>query len=239
MLETDARNGSRFREVILGHFGVYNDAERMQIPEYLGGKRIPITQNQIAQTSSSDTTSPQGNLAAFSQTVDVSEIFTKSFTEWGCIIGIAIVRTCNSYAQGLDRGWSRRRRYDFYDPKFANLGEMDVLNKEIFVTGNDTIDNQRFGCQEAWADLRYKSNLVTGEFSPDYAQSLDVWHYGSDFSNTPTLSKTFIEETTANVDRTLAVQSSVSHQWLLNGEISIDATRPMPLYSVPGLADHH
>ena len=193
----------------------------------------------MVQTSSSDTQSPQGNLTAFSHTVSVDELFTKSFTEWGCIIGIAVVRTINSYSQGLERGWSRRRRYDFYDPKFDNLGEMDVLNKEIFVTGDDTIDNQRFGCQEYAADYRYKPNIITGEMSPDYAQSLDSWHYGSDFSNTPTLSASFINETEANVNRTLSVQSDVSDQWLLEVQMNIHATRPMALYSVPGLLDHH
>lgn len=53
------------------------------------------------------------------------------------------------------------------------------------------------------------------------------------------LSAEWIREDKANVDRVLAVQSSVSNQLFADIYVQNTTTRPMPLYSIPGLIDHH
>lgn len=236
--EKDARGGTRYRELVKQHFGVTSPDARQQVPEYLFGKHIPLNLVQVAQTSEGTASSPQGNLAAYGHTSGAYKGFTKSFTEHSVILVLGAVRTAHSYSQGLNRMWSRRRRFDLYWPSLAHLGEQAVLNKEIFVTGTDK-DNETFGFQERWAEYRYLPDLVTGAFRPDYAQSLDNWIYTDDYENTPVLSQEWIEETTANMDRTLAVQSSVEDQFIANFMFKIDATRPLPRYSVPGLIDHY
>lgn len=238
ILEKDARGGTRYTEVIKNHFHVNSPDARQQRPEYLGGKRIPITMNQVPQTSSTDNTSPQGNLAAYSHTVDSDRMFTKSFTEHTIILGLCVARQNHSYDQGLNRMWSRRRRLDIYWPSLAHLGEQAVLNKEIFAQGNTT-DNETFGFQERWAEYKYKPNLNTGAFRTTYAQSLDSWHYGDSYATLPGLNQAWIEETKDYLDRTLAVTSSVEDQYLADILVDIQATRPMPLYSIPGLVDHY
>lgn len=55
------------------------------------------------------------------------------------------------------------------------------------------------------------------------------------FDMLPTLSSTWIKEGTENIDRTLAVQSSNSHQFICNFFYEQAWTRPMPIYSVPGI----
>lgn len=238
LYEKDARGGTRYIEVIKSHFGVTSPDQRQQRPEYLGGKRIPINVNQVLQTSSTDNTSPQGNTAAYSLTGDESSSFTKSFTEHGFIIGVGCVRTEHTYQQGIERMWSRKRRFDFYWPALANIGEQAILNKEIYAQGTNT-DNEAFGYQEAWAEYRYKPSRVSGAFRSTYAQSLDVWHYADKYSSLPMLGDTFIRETKNNIDRTLAVQSSVEDQFLADFYFETKATRPMPIYSIPGLIDHN
>lgn len=238
LYEKDARGGTRYIEVIKSHFGVTSPDQRQQRPEYLGGKRIPINVNQVLQTSSTDSTSPQGNTAAYSLTGDESSSFTKSFTEHGYIIGVGCVRTEHTYQQGIERMWSRKRRFDFYWPALANIGEQAILNKEIYAQGTDT-DNEAFGYQEAWAEYRYKPSRVSGAFRSTYAQSLDVWHYADKYSSLPMLGDTFIRETKNNIDRTLAVQSSLEDQFLADFYFETKATRPMPIYSIPGLIDHN
>lgn len=236
--EKDARGGTRYRELVKQHFGVTSPDARQQVPEYLFGKHIPLNLVQVAQTSQGTSESPQANLAAYGHTAGAYKGFTKSFTEHSVILILGAVRTAHSYSQGLNRMWSRRRRFDLYWPSLAHLGEQAVLNKEIFVTGTQK-DNETFGFQERWAEYRYLPDLVTGAFRPDYAQSLDNWIYTDDYENTPVLSQEWIEETTANMDRTLAVQSSVEDQFIANFMFKIDATRPLPRYSVPGLIDHY
>jgi hypothetical protein len=236
LLEKDARGGTRYREVLREHFGVISPDSRMQIPEYLGGYRLPINVSQVIQTSSTDGTSPLGNTAALSVTTMNKPMFTKSFTEHGFIMGLAVVRTDQTYQQGIERMWSRKGRYDYYWPVLANIGEQAILNKEIYAQGNTT-DEEAFGYQEAWADYRYKPNKVTGLFRSNSAQSLDAWHYAQDYNALPTLSTAWMEQTDTEMKRTLAVQNQpdfIADFYFMN-----KTTRCMPVYSIPGLIDHH
>lgn len=239
ILEKDARGGTRLREIYAQHFHVQSPDARMQVPEYLGGKHIPLQLIQTEQTSQSTQTSPQGSLTAYGHTAGVYPAFTKSFTEHCVLMIVGCVRTKHSYSQGLNKMWSRRRRFDFYWPSLAHLGEQAVRNKEIFVSGTEKTDNETFGFQERWAEYRYLPDLVTGAFRPDYAQSLDIWLYTDDYENTPVLSQEWIEEPVEYMDRTLAVNHTVEDQFLANFQIRIDATRPIPRWSVPGLLDHY
>lgn len=240
LLERDARCGTRYTEVLRSHFGVSSPDARLQRPEYLGGKRVPVNMNQVLQMSASSEESPQGNTAAYSLTSDVSSSFTYSATEHCYILGLACVRTDHSYQQGIERMFSRKRRFDFYYPALANIGETAILNKEIFAQGgSDGADDQAFGYQEAWAEYRYKPNRISGAFRSQYDQSLDVWHYGDDYSELPTLSASWMAETTANVDRTLSVSSATEDQMIFDFAIKLKCARPMPIYSVPGLIDHN
>ena len=238
MYEKDARGGTRYVEMIKAHFGVTSPDARQQRPEYLGGNRIPVNINQVVQTSGEIGNTPQGNVAGYSVTSDSNGDFIKSFTEHGYIIGLAVMRYDHTYQQGLDKLWSRKTRTDFYLPVFANLGEQPVYNKEIYCTGADT-DDEVFGYQEAWAEYRYKSSRVCGEMRSVAAQSLDVWHLADEYDSLPVLQSSWIQEDKSNLDRALQVTSSVSNQFFADFYVQCESTRPMPLYSVPGLIDHH
>lgn len=238
LLERDARSGTRYTEILKAHFNVTSPDSRQQRPEYLGGYRMPINITQVVQNSETTATSPQGNTAAFSVSGMNKSMFTKSFTEHGYIIGLAAVRTEHTYQQGIERMWNRKGRYDFYWPELANIGEQAVLNKEIYAQGT-AADEEAFGYQEAWADYRYKPSRVSGDMRSNYAQTLDSWHYADHYTEQPKLSSTWMMETMNNIDRTLAVQSSVEDQFIADFYFKAQTTRPMPIYSVPGLIDHH
>lgn len=234
ILEADARGGTRYTELLKNEFGVTSPDSRLQRTEYIGGTRIPINISQVIQQSATNTTSPQGNTAAYSLTTSRNKMMSYSATEHGYILGLAVIRVDHSYQQGLRRMWSRKRRFDFYHPMLANLGEMEVLNKEIYCQGKAE-DDDVFGYQEAWADYRYHPNMVTGEMRSNYAQSLDAWHYADYYKQLPVLSSEWIQEGKENIDRTIAVQSEISHQFIANFYFDQTWTRPMPIYSVPGL----
>ena len=234
ILERDARTGTRYKEILQGAWGVTSPDARLDRSEYIGGYRQPININQVIQTSSTDSTSPQGNTAAFSMTTMSRNMATYSATEHGFIIGLAAVRVEHSYQQGLSRMWTRSTRFSYYDPMLANLGEQAVLNQEIYAQGN-TQDEEVFGYQEAWADYRYRTNMITGEMRSTYTQTLDAWHYADKYTSLPTLSSNWIKEGTENIDRTIAVQSDNSRQFICNFYFDQTWTRAMPIYSIPGL----
>lgn len=234
IFERDARTGTRYKEILKGAWGVTSPDARLDRSEYIGGHRMPINVNQVIQTSSTDSTSPQGNTGAYSMTTLSKNMCTYSATEHGYVLGLAAIRVDHSYQQGLSRLWTRSTRFSYYDPMLANLGEQAVLNQEIYAQGQAK-DEEVFGYQEAWADYRYRTNMVTSEMRSTYAQTLDAWHYADKYNALPTLSSSWIKEGTENIDRTLAVQSSNSHQFICNFFYSQAWTRPMPIYSVPGL----
>lgn len=237
-LESLARNGSRYTELLLGLFGVRSPDARLQRPEYLGGNRIPISVSEV--TNNAQTPEDYlGDLGAKSNTGDVNHDFIKSFTEHGYLFGLFVVRYDHSYSQGIERFWTRKKFTDFYNPKFAHLGETGVYQAEIMATPENMADSTKvFGFQEIWADYRYKPSLVTGEMRPGVNNSLAHWHLADHYATVPTLSDGWIREDKANVDRVLAVQSSVADQFWCDLWISNMCTRPMPMYSVPGLLDH-
>lgn len=234
LYERDARGGTRYTEILQSHFGVTSPDARLQRPEYLGGGKTPVSMQPIPQTSSTDATSPQGNLSAMGTVGIQGHGFSKSFVEHGVIIGMACVFADLTYQQGMNRMWSRRDRWDFYWPALAHLGEQAVLNEEIYTTGTAT-DQDVFGYQERYAEYRYKPSQITGKMRSNAAGSLDVWHLSQDFSSVPVLNASFIEENPP-IDRVVALPSEPD--LLFDWYFDMKCTRPMPIYSVPGLIDH-
>lgn len=236
IFEADARNGTRYREFLSGTWGVTSPDSRLQIPEYIGGQRIAINVNQVVQTSQTDPKTGQalGNTAAYSLTTCSKEMVDYAATEYGYIIGLAVVRVEHSYQQGLATKWTRGGRFTYYDPRLAALGEQPVYNREIYAQGT-TEDTEIFGYQEAWADYRYKPSYVTGEMRSNYQTSLDAWHYADDYEALPRLSAEWIQEGQQNIDRTIAVTSAKSHQFLCDFYFTEDWYREMPIYSIPGI----
>lgn len=237
--EKQARGGSRYREQIKSMFGTNVPDARMMIPEYLGGHRFPLQIHQIANTSESST-SKLGDLGAMSNTTDINGDFIKSFSEHGVVIGVAICRYDHVYSQGLHRDFTRENYFDFYWPVFANIGEQPVYKYEIDATvraGEDR--NAVFGYNEAWASYRYMPSRLSGEMRPQVTNNLASWHLGDNYSAMPSLSDGWIREDKSNIDRVLAVNSSVSNQIMADIWFDLKVTRPMPVFSVPGLIDHH
>lgn len=231
-----ARGGSRYREMIYSLFHTKISDKTVQIPEYLGGTRITINMSQVIQTSGTTAESPQGNTAAISVTPYNGSMFTKSFEEHGYVIGVCCIRHDHTYQQGLERMWSRKTNLDFYYPVFANLGEQAILKKELYLTGTST-DEQAFGYQEAWAEYRMKPNRISGKFRSNATGTLDSWHYGDNYKGVPSLSQAWMKEGDSEIQRTLAVNGEP--QFIMDTVIDNTSVRPMPMYSIPGLVDHH
>ncbi|MBR6730595.1 MAG: phage capsid protein [Alphaproteobacteria bacterium] len=237
--EAWARGGSRYTEIVRSLFGVVSPDARLQRAEFLGGGSIRIKVNPVVQQSSSDATSPQGNLAAFAY--GISNLndgigFSKSFTEHGFVYGFISIRTDLAYQQGLPRRLSRRTLYDTYIPQLANIGEQAVLMKELYATGTDA-DNIAFGYQERNAEYRYYPSQITGKMrstsknvTTGASDSLDIWHLAQVFDSAPTLGSDFIEENPP-FKRLLAVQDEP--EFWMDGYVELQCARPMPLYGVP------
>lgn len=232
--EIDARGGTRYTEKLQAHFGVTNPDARLQRPEFLGSHSSMMNINPVTQTSSTDSTTPQGNLAAYGLNAQRYHAFTKSFSEFGYVIGLINVRADLTYQQGVNKMWLRSDVLDFYWPSFAHLGEQSIQNIEIYCQGNED-DKKVFGYQERYAEYRYKPSLITGQFRSTYKEPLDIWHLSQKFATLPTLSDEFIQDHPP-ISRVVAVPSYP--HFLLDVKFNLKCIRPMPMYGIPGMMGH-
>lgn len=239
LLEKDALYGTRYWEILAAHFGVTAPDASLQDPEYLGGTRMNINIDQVLSQSGYDDTVSQevGKTGANSVTGHKGSLFTKSFVEHGTLLICAVARHDQTYHQGLNRMWSRSGRYDYYWPVFANLGAQDIKRKEIYATGVVSSDDTLFGYQEAWAEYRYKPSICTGKLRPT-SGNLNYWTLANNFGSAPTLGDVFIKQDRANIQRAL-VTGANGPDFIADFFFQDIAVRPMPMYSIPGLIDHH
>lgn len=242
MLEVDALYGSRYNSYLMAHFGVSNPDSRLQFTEYLGGGSIPLNIQTVAQTSAGTDESPQANLSGFSTSVGRSR-YSKGFSEHGYVLSVGCIRQIHTYSQGINKMWFRKSRNDFYDPLYAHLGEQPVYVRELYAGSGEFLRDKKnlnvFGYNEAWADYRYRPNIVTGAMRPQAEVNFDKWTFADNYATKPTLSKSFIEETATFVDRSLAVESSSMPSFLLDIWFNVRAIRVMPTYSDPSSLGGH
>lgn len=239
MLEKDARSGTRYVEYLRAHFGVNSPDATQQRAEYLGGYHKPLSVNTVPQTSNTvdaaGVKSPQAGLAAFGESFLSQSMINKTFLEHGYLILVACVRYEHSYQQGVEQLWTRRLRNDIYDPIFANIGEQPIKNKEIYFSGDEKVDNEIFGYNEAWASYRTKFSKVTGMMR-SVDKGLDVYHYADNYSKLPKLSADWLREDKSNIDRTLAIKSTNDMpQFQSDFYFEVMHERPMPVFSIPGI----
>ena len=236
--EALSRSGSRYRELLRNLWGSSPADASLQVPEYLGGNRVPIQIHEIVNTAQS-ASDYLGDLGAMSHTADISFDFETSFDEHCILLGLCVARYAHSFAQGMEPFWNRLRREEWYIPQFANIGELPVYQNEICATEDNMKEKVVFGYQEAWSDLRYKQDYITGELRPGITNTLASWHLSDYYESPPTLSDEWIREDKNIVDRVLAVGSNVSNQIFCDFYFDAVYTEVLPMYSVPGLIDHY
>lgn len=237
LLERDARSGTRYREHLMAHFRADNNDLRLQRPEFLGGGTVPIQINSVPNTSE-DAAQKQGELTGYG--IGTGRFgFTKSFTEWGVILGIASVRSDLTYSQGIERFWHKSTRYDYPYPVLAHIGEQAVLDKEIWYSpaNADGMNDDVWGYMPRYEEYRHGQTRLTGLMHPDATGTLASWHLSEDFSTRPSLDSTFIQgNTTTPLDRAIAIPSEP--QFNADFYHRVRAALPLPTYGVPGNLDH-
>ena len=232
--EINARGGERMVEWIYNQYGVIQP-DILSRPEYLGGSHQRLSVQPIVQNSSTDNTSPQGNLTGIIYGAHYDNGFVRSFTEFGYIIGIMNIYSDLTYFQGLDRHWSIQTVLDVPLPVFANLTDEAIYKKQLVLTGTST-DNQVFGYCERYAPFKYAKNTLTGLVRPNAPQTIGQWSLAEQFGSVPQNTSDFIEMNTP-ISRIEAVNagdgSNNPHAFIVNQEFSGNVVRCLPAYSDP------
>lgn len=224
--EIAARGGSRYVEQLKVFWNVNSSDKRLNRPEFLGGTRVPVIISEVLQTSSSDSTSPQGTMSGHAISGSYGNTIRYRAEEHGFIIGIMSVMPNTAYQQGINRMWTRQSWEDYAWPQFAHLSEQPILNKELYVT-NDGKNEDTFGFIPRFSEYRYTPSRVAGEFR----DTLAFWHLGRQFTNRPLLNADFIQCEPSS--RIFAVTTG-DHLWCHTYH-KIKVKRALPKYGVPTL----
>lgn len=236
-LEANARGGSRYIEHIYNIFGVKSSDARLQRPEYLGGGKSSISISEVLQTSGSApddagyTETPLGEMGGHGINVGQSNDFTRSFEEHGYIIGIMSIRPQSSYSQGIPKHFTKFDKFDYFYPQFAQIGEQEIKNKEIYVSDTQTPEQLEgtFGYVPRYTEYRFNMSTIHG----DFRDTLEYWHWGRKFANLPTLNSDFIKVDADN--RIFAYEGDEVDHFYCHIYFKINALRPLPLFNVPTL----
>lgn len=236
-LETQARGGARMVETVLSHFGVRIPDARLQRSELIGAARMRVMISPVEQTSSTDATSPQGNLAGRGTLNQGMRTVKHSFVEPGLIMTLVSFLPRTDYAQGLHRLWFHQDRYDFPWPVFAHTGEQEVMKGELQITSDDATNREVWGYNDRYAEYRHIPSTVSGLLRPD--QSLGFWTLTRQLDSTEEqpvqpLNADFV--TADPSKRIFAVQDMPSITLFYKNRCR--ALRPLPKYGFPGLIDH-
>lgn len=229
-MERNSRGGVRYTELLRMHFNVAPRDERLQRPEYIGGTRSPIIVSEVLQTSSTDATTPQANMAGHGITAQAQFAGKYHVQEYGIIMGLMSIMPRTMYQQGINRQWLQQTKEDYYWPEFAHLSEQAVLRQELYYTATKTDNETIFGYQGRYNEYRSKDNLVVGEMRSTF----DYWHIGREFASAPILNEEFIK---CNPRKDIFAVTN-KPGFLVNWGNKIHALRPMPVEPVPGLIDH-
>lgn len=227
--------GRLYQNIVYSMWGVSANKENLRLPIFLGADRAPLNMDTVLQTSSTDATSPQGEPAGYSATLnDGGELFTKSFTEHSVLMILAVVRQDHTYSQGINCQYQKFRKYDFFWNELAGLGAQDIKMSEIYVDGSSQ-DSEKWGCKPAWQEYRVEPDEVTGQLAPKAVGTLVNYTYADSYDTAPVNGKNWIEETDLYVDRTLTTQSSVADQIMFDFTFDIIKTTEVSTYNLPGI----
>lgn len=229
--ERSARGGYRYVEQLWANFKVKSDDLRLMRPQYLGGGKQPIVISEVLNTTGT-VDAPQGEMAGHGYSSGTINGFSESFKYHGYVIGIMSVIPKRTYQNGIPKHFNRFSKFDYYFPDFANLGEQEIKNKEMWFDPNNVAgyNDATFAYQQRYGEMKYGCNTVHGEFRT----TLNDWHMGENFTSAVNLNSDFI--TCNPTHRIFAVEDPEIDKLYIQLYHSVQARRPMPYFSDPRLS---
>lgn len=228
--ELAERGGTRYNEIVRNFFNAFIPDGYIDRPIYLGGQVQPVNVGEVIQTSGTDANSPQGYRAGIANSYGRTRNVVLHANAHGYVMGLLRIMPEATYSQGLERMWTRKNIFDYAWPQFANIGEQEILNKELFFS-SDNKNDDIFGYTPRYAEYKTGHCHTCGQFRP--GGNLAYWSMQRNFANRPLLNSDFISMTKGiNYSPFYQTTDEVEHCYvdLYN---HIIARRPLPYFGTP------
>lgn len=229
-LERMARTDGSFFEFGLTFFGRASKNAVDYRPQYIGGTYQNIAFSEVLQTSSSTDASPLGSYGGHGITSMNGSLGHYETDEHGYIMIIASIMPDVYYSQGLDKKWTRLTQSEEFISGRDKMGLIPILNKELFVSGDTTKDNDLFAYQNPFDEYRYKPSRIHGKIADPSSKSFFPYTQSRKFTSTPTYSRSFFKADDIRKDY---LASPIEDAYSAQFKFSIRAVEPLSYTGSP------
>lgn len=214
-----------YNEMIKSQYGVSPHVHDRK-GTYIGGFYQDFAFSSVTQQSESATT-PLGTKAGQGQSSGSGSIGHFHTPDFGWIqIYMSIVPDVY-YTQGVNKMFSKKSNMEMYFPIFNNLPAQAILNKELYVSGDESVDNDVFAFEDRYAEYKSRQNRVSGfmSLSPDDYSYDTAKIMARRFTSTPALNNLFVTMVPENIDMSVF---SVVDEPPIDFSIGISCRRVFP-----------
>lgn len=234
-LETAARTDGSYREFGLAFFGIASKQTNDYRPQYIGGLYQDVYFGEVLQTSQTTTSSsgsgsPLGAYAGQGATSKQGHIGTVYCDDYGYIMILCSIMPDTYYSQGLEKKWTRNLQEQEYLPDRGKLGMQGILNKELYFSGNTTVDNDLWAYQNRFDEFRYRANRIHGKIADVTNNSFAPYTQARFFSALPGYSQEFAIADDVRKDYLYA---PVESAYTMQVSVGVRAVRPLTYKARP------
>lgn len=226
-----------YNEMIKSQFG-YSPNVHDRKGTYIGGFTSTIDFSAVSQTSESTTNSPLGTKSGQCSSSGQGRIGHFRAPNFGYISVYMSIIPDTYYCQGMPKMLSKQYQKQEYFPILNGLAPDAILNKELFISGNASVDNDVFAYCEKFEEFKSRRNRVCGFSSLNhdtalFDSALVMKRY---FDKTPSFNHRFLTMTPENLDMDVFY---FNNEPPFDFSVGFDLTSiaPIPYKSIPKTAE--
>lgn len=231
--ERMARTNGDYNEMIKAQFG-YNPKTNNREAIYIGGSFQDIILNSIYQTSESTNESKLGQQVAQGISASYNKLGHFKADDYGYIMVVMSIVPDTIYTTGISKLDTALTFEEQYFPIMNNLSAEPILNKELYVSGNEEKDNDLWGYAERFSEWKSRRNRASG-FS-ELPSNLDEYDsaliMARRFSETPEYNADFVTGYPTNYSLD-GFTSSEEPPFDVAIRQDINVMYPMPYVTIP------
>ena len=192
MKERLALTDGSYNQMIESMFG-HNPKWHNHEPMFCGGSTQPIVFSEVVNTADNGV-SPLGETAGRAVTSSQNNVVHVRSDDFGTYISVMVIVPDEYECQGVKKMWSRLENAEQYFPILNNLSPDATKNKEAFVSGTNSTDEDVLNYQERFAYYKSETNEVSGLMALPISKIGDIGAYIQNriLSSTPQFNQEYI-----------------------------------------------